>query len=210
MLFNDAHAKEWREVFIKKFTGFAKKSPVLLSYTIIEKDGDLGVLITHVNTNKKYFFKFRYDEQVKDFIADVKRVIVKNHYPRIIEEVYENFDLTPDEVADRIAKGTMKVDDAKPYEVRKVGDRVYRIDKVILYKNECILELEQSTVPTDVVGRQERRQMATSLTIFLKKYRENKFKNLEDASAFFMRNSALISYLDDKKEKENGKPATAE
>jgi hypothetical protein len=213
MLFNDVHSREWKDEFIRRFTGFCKKSPVLLSYSIAEKAGDLGVVITHVNSGKKYFFKFAYDEDVKNFIAKIKEKLVAAHYPRVVEEVFEDVVLSPEELANRVAKGA-DVRSLSSNEVRKVGDRLYRIDKVILYKNEAILVLEQSSVAGDKLGGQERRQMASSLTLFLKKYRENKFKDLTDASNFFWRNSALISYLDkekrDGRDEESGAAADAE
>jgi hypothetical protein len=180
MLFKNVQEREWIENFKKKFIGFSKKAPLLLTFEITKKDMDTGVYVRHVNSTATYFFKFDYEVEPKDFVARIKTLLVEKHYPRIIEDVYENVELTTKDLADRIAAGASP-DKISKVEVKKIGQRVYRIDRTISYRNIVILVLEDSTLPEDEVGQMTRHQMTTSVIIFLKRYRENKFKSVEDA-----------------------------
>jgi hypothetical protein len=97
-------SKIWKDMFQQKFTSFSKKSPVLLSYSIQLRDGDEGCLVTHINSNAKYWFIFDFNSNVKDFIADIKNTIIK-HYPIIVEEILEQKELTPEELALKVEQG---------------------------------------------------------------------------------------------------------
>jgi len=207
MLFQNISEKEWRDVFLKKMSGFVKKSPVLLSFNVVSNMGKAGVIVTHVNSGTTYFFEFAYDEQVKDFIARVKAKLVENHYPRLIEELWNKKELTTQEIAARIQSGK-SVDEVGTSEVVRIGTRIYRLDRIITYRNIALLVLEQSDVPGDELGAITRYQYSGSLVVFLKKYRDNKFKSLEEASNDFFLNSILIDQLrsardDDNKENED-------
>lgn len=194
MLVTQTTTKIWEDKFNSKFLNFCKKSPILLS--ILEKiqDGEKGILITHVNTNSKYFFPFDYDMDVKDFIANIKKVLVENHYPRVIEQVLDKHEKTPEELAIEVENGT-EIKNLKAWKMKVVGDRLYRIDKILAWKNIAILTLEKSTFENDKVGTSYRFKYNGSLVIFLKNYRSGKFSSLEQASETFFSNSLLIDEL---------------
>lgn len=199
MLVTQTTPKIWEDKFNSKFTNFCKKSPILLSILNKIQDGEKGVLVTHVNTNSKYFFPFDYEMDVKDFIAEIKKVLVENHYPRVIEEVLSKYEKTPEELAIEVENGT-PVKELKAWKMQVVGNRMYRIDKILAWKNIAILTLEKSSFENDKIGTSYRYKYNGSLVIFLKNYRSGKFSNLEEASEVFFSNSLLIDELSVKKE----------
>jgi len=194
MLIQDT-TKWWEDVFQSKFVNFCKKSPILLSMSLRAYKDERGVLITHINSDSKYFFPFTYKKHPKDFIASIKKLLVSKHYPRIVEEILERHELTPDELAKKIEDGHSHNGLSK-YEMRVVGKRMYRIDKILAWKQIAILALEDSTFENDEIGESFRYKFnGGSLVIFLKNYRSNKFKTVEEASAYFLQNSLLIDKI---------------
>lgn len=194
----DIPIKDWEETFQKKFVNFCKKSPILIKMQIKLEKGVKGVLITHVNTNSKYFFQFDYDMNVKDFIANIKALLVEKHYPRLVEDVYEKHEKSNSELAEDLEDGNSTVETLNKFAVQKAGTRLYRIDKVLPWKENVFLVLEKSNVPGDVLGTMYRYQYSKSIVLFLRSYRSNKFKSIEGASEEFFGNSFLISVIDKK------------
>jgi len=195
MLATSFSAKFWKDKFQSKFVNFCKKSPVLLSMIMKIQGGEEGVLITHVNSNSKYFFPFNYDQDPKDFIADIKKLLVEKHYPRIMEEILDKHQFSTDELALKVEKGE-SLDNLAKYEMRVVGTRMYRIDKILAWKNIAILTLEESSFDEDKLNSNYRyKYNGGSLVIFLKNYRSGKFKSLESASEHFLSNSLLIDEI---------------
>lgn len=184
----------WEKTFQKKMNSFCKKSPILVRMSIRIQDGGKGVLLTHINSEKNYFFPFNYDMNVKDFIADIKKLLVANHYPRLVQAVYENHKKTNEELAEELEDGK-KVEDLSPWSVEKTGERIYRIDKVLPWKNIAIIVLEKSNIDGDEIGQVLKYQYQKSLVLFLKNYRSRVFKSLDEASNDFFTNSLLISEI---------------
>jgi hypothetical protein len=200
MLIPRQSSQAYQDVFIKKFTNLAKKAPIMMSYIIKVEDGREGVLVSHENSGKRYFFPFNYDMQIKDFIAEVKSVIKVNHYPRVIDEVHEKVELTNEELAGHLESGR-SVDDLKRYEIRKMGERIYVIDKVLSWKDIAILTLESSSFESDAqeVGMSFQYKFNGSLILYLKKYRSGKH-SIETLSSEFFGGSVLVRRLESKEE----------
>jgi len=194
MLFQNTAEREWRDVFLKKMAGFTKKSPVLLSFNIVSNLDKNGVVVEHINTKSTYFFEFDYNMPVRDFIASIKNKLVAEHYPRLIEDVYREKELTTEEVASRIQLGKTVTEVGK-YEVVKVGSRIYRLDRIIAYRNVALLVLEQSDIEGDEIGAILQYRYSGSLILFLKKYRENLYKDIKTASNEFWLNSVFVRQL---------------
>jgi hypothetical protein len=188
------NSKYWEDQFIQKFQNFGKKSPVLLSMSVKIQGGEKGALITHVNSNTKYFWPFNYDINVKDFIAEIKKVLVKNHYPRLIEEILEQHQLTSEELALELEHGK-DIDSLNKYEMRVIGNRLFRIDKILTWKNIAILTLETSSFEDDEIESNYRYKFNGSIVIFLKNYRTGKYRSLEEASEHFFANSNIIDKI---------------
>jgi hypothetical protein len=195
-LLHDISEKTWENQFSQKFSNFGKKSPVLLSMNIKTQGGEKGVLVTHINSGSKYFWPFNYDINVKDFIAEVKQTLVNKHYPRLIEEIFERHELTMEELAIKVENGS-NLNNLNKYELRIVGTRQFRIDKILSWKNIAILTLENSSFEDDAIGVSYRYKFNGSIIIFLKNYRAGKFKSLEEASEYFFENSQIIDTIND-------------
>jgi hypothetical protein len=193
MLLAEISSKNWKDTFSQKFASFAKKSPVVLSMVIKIEKGEEGCLIKHVNSNTTYFFPFDYDIKVNDFIHKIKLLLVERHYPRVIEEILDKYEFTKEELAQQLE--TKSIEELSKYEMRVVGTRQFRIDKVLLWKSIFLLVLEKSSFEDDKIGGIYRYKINISPVIFLRNYRSGKYKSLEEASAFFFSNSVLIDQL---------------
>lgn len=198
MLVQSITPKMWEDVFISKFANFCKKSPVLLSMSVRIQDGEKGVVVTHVNSNTRYFFPFDYDIEPKDFIFKIKTFLVEKHYPRLIDEIYECVEKTPAELAEEV-ENSKHADNLKTHTLKLVGTKQYRIDKTLLHSNVAILVLENSDIPDDKIGTSYSYQYNKSLMIFMKNYRKGKFKSIEEASNEFFNNASLVYEITDKK-----------
>ncbi len=185
----------WEATFQKKFSNFCKKSSIMLSMTIEICNGRKGVTVTHANTNSDYFFPFDYKKNVKDFIAEIKEVLVQKHYPRIVEQIYEQHENTREELVSELEKDPTKVDSLSKYSMRLTGSRLFRIDKVLQWKNIAFLYLEESTFKDDKVGVYYKYLYNKSLIVYMRKYRKGDFESLEQAGEEFFKNSSLISIL---------------
>jgi hypothetical protein len=194
MLLSSISSKRWKDEFSQKFVSFIKKSPVILSILIKIEKGEEGCLITHVNSGKKYFFPFDYNMKVSDFIHTIKLMLVENHYPRVIEEILDKHEFTSEELAKQLEENKT-LDELSKYEMRVVGTRQFRIDKVLMWKSLFLLVLEKSSFEDDEIGKVYRYKINISPVIFLRNYRSGKFKSLEEASAYFFNNSILIDTL---------------
>jgi hypothetical protein len=163
-------------------------------------EGVAGVFVTHVNSDTKYHFKWDYDLEPKTFVHNVKNIMFANHYPRLKEVVYVKKELSPREMAIALEKGKKPV----KVEFKKVGERRYVLDKVILWKNLVLLKLENSTIKSDELDVTYRYKYEGSLVVYLRKYRTGKFKTIDDASKEFFENSLLIDKLGEKEEETIG------
>jgi hypothetical protein len=198
MLVNRTSSSTYQELFIKKFTNLAKKAPIMMSFIIKVQDGREGVLVSHENSGKKYFFPFNYDQQIKDFIADIKKVLKASHYPRVIDEIYERVELTNEDLAERL-EGGASVEDLKKFEIRKTGEKIFVIDKVLAWKDIAILILEASDreCDQDEIGKSFQYKFNGSLILYLKKYRSG-MHPIETLSSEFFSNSVLVRTLEQK------------
>ena len=79
------------------------------------------------------------------------------------------------------------------YERRIKSQKLWRIDKVILWKNIVIMERVPMKKDEIVPTSQFRFKYNKNLVIFLKKYRSGEFKDLQEAGdAFFNENSSIL------------------
>ena len=52
MILQKVDSEEYKESFVNKFTNFADKAPIVISFAT----DDLGVSVIHENSGKKYFY----------------------------------------------------------------------------------------------------------------------------------------------------------
>lgn len=172
----------YKETFVKKFTNFAEKAPIVISYAT----DDIGVTVVHENSGKKYFYPWDYSVPVKTFIHDIKRDLVANHYPRLVRTVEVTKHLTIEEQADYIAKGS-KLEDL-PDSITTTITEHYRIDKILVMKDELVLVNEKTL-------QQYTYRMKSSAFAYLRNYRTGRLGDLEEASKVFFENATLVEEL---------------
>lgn len=182
MLCTKVDSSKYVSEFKERFSNFAQKAPILLSFVTTDRE----VQIIHENTGIAYNFEWDFTIPVKSFIHEIKQSLSDNHYPRVVLEREESVQLTPEEQADLLAQGTAI--DQLPVVKKLLLKELYRIDKVIALKDVLIL-VEESTQKTF------RYKMNYSCIYFLKNYRTGKYKTLEEAGAFFFSHSTLLNEL---------------
>lgn len=115
MIYKKIDSKSYIEEFKDRFTNFADKAPVLLSFLTTPE----GVQVIHENSGKSYFFEWDFTVGVRAFIHHIKQQISDYHYPRI----------------SRIEKD--KLGNEK--------EVIYRIDKIIALKDNFIIYNEETS-----------------------------------------------------------------
>lgn len=182
MILKKIDSKEYKSLFIEKFTNFAEKSPVIISFAT----DDIGVTVVHENSGRKYFYPWDYVTPVKMFIHEIKKDLISNHYPRISRTVEVERSLTPEEQASYIASG-MSLDDV-PSKVTEEVEELYRIDKIIVMKDEFVIVNEKTL-------QQFCYHMKGSAFSYLRNYRTGKFGDIEEAGRVFFENCTLVKEL---------------
>lgn len=183
----------WEETFQKKFTNFCKKSPILLKTQIIFKGTVKGVLITLVGDNLKYFFQFNYNENVKDFIANIKKFLI-NFYPKLEEDVYEKYQKSNGDLVNDIENG-IAIENLNKFSVKKIGTRHFIIDKVLPWKDTVFIKLIGSDIDGDVLETIYKYKYNKSLVLFLRNIRLKKLQSTKEISKDFFENSFLLSVM---------------
>lgn len=193
MVYKNINGEKWKSTVIKKLLSFCDKSPVLLSVQTGLFEGKDGVFITHQSTGTKYFFPWDFDKDPKDFIHDIKDFLVPRHYPLLLEKIYEKHELTPLELAELVEKGA-SMDNLPAVEMRVSDRKLWRIDKVIVWKD--IFILQQVDMQTGKpVGNQYRYKYNNLAITYMKDYRSGAFKDLEEAGDTFFKNAILVNEI---------------
>lgn len=183
MILQKVDSSSYKDLFVSKFENFAEKAPIIISFAT----DDLGVSVVHENSGKKYFYPWDYVVPVKSFIHDIKRDLVANHYPRISRNETITKVLSPAEQADLISQGKYTVDTV-PVSIEEEVTKVYRIDKILIMKDEFILVDEKTS-------EQYCYKMNTSAFAYLRSYRSGEFKTLQEAGEVFFKKSSLVNKL---------------
>ena len=169
--------------FKERFSNFAQKAPILLSFIV---SAEKGVTVIHENSGQSYLFEWDFTIPVKSFIHEIKQVLSDNHYPRLEHKVVESIPLTAEEQAALLAAGTEIEKLPTHREVSK--STLYRIDKIIALKDIFIIQDESSY-------KMYRYKMNYSSIFFLKNYRTGKYKSIEEAGKFFFGKSELLNEM---------------
>lgn len=192
MIAETINGEKWKQTAVKKLISFCEKCPCLLSIKTAVHKGDDGVFVIHKNTGMQYFFPWDYNLDPKDFIHNIKVFLEKKHYPILIETITEEHKLSKEELALMVEEGR-SINDLPQYEERVKEKILWRIDKVILWKDIVILVKIDNK--NNEISNQYRYKYNKSLVIFLKKYRSGDFKTLEEAGDDFFKNSILVNEI---------------
>jgi hypothetical protein len=140
----------------------------------------------------QYFFPWDFNVEPKDFIHNIKSFLEKKHYPILIETITEEHKLTKEELALMVEEGK-SIQELPQYEKRIKEKKLWRIDKVILWKD--IVILVQIDNKGNTISNQYRYKYNKNLVIFLKKYRSGEYADLEEAGNEFFNNSILVNEI---------------
>lgn len=192
MIAENFNGDKWKQTTMKKLISFCEKCPCVLSTRTAIQNGQDGVFIIHKNTNTEYFFPWDFTKDPQVFIHDIKEFIKTRHYPLLIETEYEDHQLTPQELAMMVESGK-SIAELPKYERRTKSQKLWRIDKVILWKNIVIMERVPMRKDEVVPISQFRFKYNKNLVIFLKKYRSGEFASLQEAGdVFFNENNSML------------------
>ena len=192
MIAETINGEKWKQTAVKKLISFCEKCPCLLSIKTAVHKGDDGVFVIHKNTGMQYFFPWDYNLDPKDFIHNIKVFLEKKHYPILIETITEEHKFSKEELALMVEEGR-SINGLPQYEERVKEKVLWRIDKVILWKDIVILVKIDNK--NNEISNQYRYKYNKSLVIFLKKYRSGDFKTLEEAGNDFFKNAILVNEI---------------
>lgn len=179
MLLEKNDSDKYIAEFKSRFSNFAEKAPVLLSFTTTPK----GVQIVDEATDTVYEFTWEFSVPVKTFIHGIKMNLAPKCYPKLERREVQKIPLTEEEQVELAA--TSDNLDSVPTEKEIVKTTKYRIDKVISYKDIFIIEEEGTK-------RLFRYKMNSSCIFFLKKMRSGRFDE-RTAAEFFFEKSVLLN-----------------
>jgi hypothetical protein len=192
MIAENINGDKWKQTTVKKLLSFCEKCPCVLSIKTAVHQGEDGVFVIHKNTGMQYFFPWDYSVEPKDFIHEIKTFLEKKHYPILVETITEEHKLTKEELALMVEEGK-SIQELPQYEKRIKEKKLWRIDKVILWKD--IVILVQIDNKGNTISNQYRYKYNKNLVIFLKKYRSGEYADLEEAGNEFFNNSILVNEI---------------
>lgn len=199
MILTSKNGKKWISRAMDKLHAYLNRAPILVS-DITGTEGCIdGVFIIPENTKTKMFFPFDYDEDPKIWVHNIKEKLLE-FYPRIVENVYKTVATSPKERAIFLERGGT-LDEVPAERKEIIEQRLWRIDKIQVYKDIFILQLEGTRTadalswgmdePSATIQNRYKYQGGSSV-FFLNKYRNNDFQNLVDAGEAFFNNSIFI------------------
>lgn len=194
------NGNEWIRKALEKMKAFLDRSPILVTEIIGTQDCKDGVFIIpegYAQTNiepVKLFFPFDYDIEPKVWVHNIREAIIP-YYPRIIESIYDNVQLTPKEMAIKAENGA-DISSIPKFEKRLIKRNCWRIDKILCFKDIFILTLEGTSDSegnfTPCEPKMSRYKYQGSSVIYLNKLRNHEFKNFDDASKEFFNRAIFI------------------
>lgn len=195
------NGNEWTRKALEKMKAFLDRTPILITEIIGTQDCKDGVFIIPegaINPDTleqvKLFFPFDYDMEPKSWVHNIREAIVP-YYPRIVEPIYENVELTPKEMAIKAEEGA-DISSIPKFEKRLVKRNCWRIDKILCFKDIFILTQEGITDSsgkfTSCEPKMVRYKYQGSSVIFLNKLRNKEFKDYNEASKEFFNRAIFI------------------
>jgi hypothetical protein len=179
MIYNKHDSASYEKEFKKRFTNFAEKAPILISFNTTPT----CVQVIDESKDTVYEFPWDYTLIVKDFIHAIKEVLVKACYPIIVKTEPKEEPISIAEQTRMIEKG-IPLDKVPTKRIVK-SQKSYLIDKVIVYRDIFLLkELDTETV--------WRYKLNKSSIFFLKKIRNGAFSP-EEAGNFFFDKAELLN-----------------
>jgi len=181
MLYEKNDSQTYIQEFKKRFTNYAEKAPILISFST----SPTKVEVIVESTDEIHEFSWDFSIPVKSFIHGIKNILIENCYP-VLKEIVETEEEISEEVQIEMASNGTPLDSIPTK--RKVQKIItYLIDKVIVFKDIFIIK-------NLYTGQYFRYKMNKSSVFFLKKIRTGKL-NPEQAYEYFMKNSELLNEI---------------
>lgn len=183
LLESNVDTTEFQKIFDKKFSNFCDKAPLLISYQLTP----MGVIVKNIYSQESNEFKFNFEKEVSQNIFDIKTWLVENWYPTLVDLEEKVNEYSAEELSLLMQKEGLSLDQA--LKARKVSEvkTVWRIEKVILKRDELFVR----NISTDQLFRYK---MRMPTTIFLQRLRDRYTK--EEAFSVFKEKASIISLLD--------------
>ena len=129
--------RKWVSTAVDKLTAYLNRVPFSVNYAI---ENNRIIITPDIEDAQEIPVDFDYNLEPKAWVHKIKEELIP-YYPRLIESVYEEVELTAEELALRLVNGE------DPQSIPRVEKRLvkmngYRIDKVLCYKDIFLLELE--------------------------------------------------------------------
>lgn len=200
MILQSINGKHWAAKAVDKLKSFLSRAPILVTNIVGTENGQDGVFIIPANSSEKLFFPFDYELDQKVWVHNIKQNLLQ-FYPRIVEPVYEEKELTPIEAAMKLEEG-VPISQLPKTERFVTKYNCWRIDKIQVYKDIFILYKEATLsadkellTETTQVETQSRYKYQGSSVIFMSKYRNNDFATIEEAGEEFFENAIFIEEI---------------
>ena len=164
--------------FKKRFTNFAEKAPIRISFNTTPT----GIQVIDEDTDQVYEFDWDYTIPVKTFIHGIKSILRTNCYPRIVKVETIWRPISEQRQIELAAEGQdlQSIPTQEQIELRTT----FCIDKVIVIKDIFIVEDETT-------HKLYRYKLHKSSVFFLKKLREGRLSPTEAADYFFQHSELL-------------------
>jgi hypothetical protein len=183
--------RKWVSTAVDKLTAYLNRVPFSVNYAI---ENSRIIITPDVENAQEIPVDFDYNLEPKAWVHKIKEELIP-YYPRLIESIYEEVELSAEELALRLVNGE------DPQNIPRVEKRLvkmngYRIDKVLCYKDIFLLELESEATKfghgekadfRPVEPRMFRYKYVGSSVIFLNKLKERKVDIITASDEFFKR-----------------------
>ena len=180
MLLVSTDSRKYIAEFKDRFSNFAQKAPILVSFTTSEAD----VRVKHENSGTTYKFDWDYSVPVKSFIHEIKQTLSDLHYPRIARVEESEVPISGERRAALLEAGVTEFPQTQHVE----STEIFRIDKVIVLQDFFIIQSERDF-------RTYRYKLNYSSIYFLKDYRTGRYKSIEEAGKFFFEKATLLNEM---------------
>lgn len=157
---------EFKQVFKKKFDNFCKKAPILMDYIVSNDSVDVYSYKDDRQRTKLFVHIFDYTSSVKENIKFIKDLLLKDHYPILIQDKVTYSDYPIEELNQLVSEGKVSLDDINTVKSKSEESIKWRIERVIILRDEIFLR-------NLTTNRIYRYRMKIPVTVFLKRYRMN-------------------------------------
>lgn len=169
--------KDFGTEFRKRFSSFAEKAPVIISYRCTDINCTVSAVINEDDYEMKTF-EFDFTVDVKSNIKEIKDWLVENVYPVIICEKINYSNYTTEEIKELVDSEQYPLQEALALKKEEKIIARWRIEKIIIKRDEFFLRDLDS-------DKMFRYQLNMPTPIFLRKLRNKSYTPEQLGELFF-------------------------